>query len=106
MKTLRTVRTGLVTAALVLSLGSMHAFAAGPGQNFIDADGDGICDYAKTVCAFIDEDGDGICDHYGDGICDGTGHGAGLRDGSGRTSRGGRHGRGDGTGTCRRVAGN
>ena len=57
-------------------------------ENFIDEDGDGICDNKKEQCSrgenFIDEDGDGVCDNKkgqcsreknfidedGDGVCD------------------------------------
>jgi len=64
----------------------------GQGPQFVDEDGDGVCDN------FVDEDGDGICDHDGtgqgqgsgfvdedgDGVCDHAGNGehAGRRGGS------------------------
>ena len=48
--------TGMLAAALVLSLGVTSAFAAGRGghhsggYNFVDADGDGVCDnYGQRV---------------------------------------------------------
>lgn len=70
---------GVLAAAMVLSTGVATAFAAGPGcgRNFVDADGDGICDYAGCGRNFIDADGDGVCDNYGD--CDNYGmrHGRG-----------------------------
>lgn len=46
------------------------------GTNFVDADGDGVCDY------FVDEDGDGVCDHCtGDGTGNqGSGQGANFVD--------------------------
>ena len=46
----------------------------GPGPNFVDADGDGVCDNqekmgknGKGCCGknFVDEDGDGKCDNQG-----------------------------------------
>ena len=65
---------------------------SGAGLGFVDADGDGICDYwagglgAGMGLGFVDADGDGVCDYYagrlaagiglgfvdadGDGICD------------------------------------
>ena len=64
------------------------------GQNFVDEDGDGICDlmgtgagngprgpftygYAEGGCGenFVDEDGDGICDLMGTGVSTGAGNG-------------------------------
>lgn len=51
------------------------------GQNFVDEDGDGICDN-KGSCQqngecgknFVDEDGDGVCDNKGSGQCKGNSH--------------------------------
>lgn len=87
--------TGFLAAALILTIGTTTAFAAGPrrGRNFIaknnnssnsvktvcvhtDTNKDGICDNCEleiknwangTGCGmyFVDEDGDGICDNYG-----------------------------------------
>ncbi len=94
---------------LALSMCATTAFAAGPGRgrNFVDTDGDGVCDNAGSMCIYADADGDGICDmcgtNYrncltgdgtafvdadGDGICDnyGTGQGSGY----GRGCQGGR----------------
>ena len=64
--------------------------------NFIDANGDGLCD------AFVDDDGNGVCDGHGrcqgqgrgtrfvdadgDGVCDGRS----MRRGNGRQAHGGR----------------
>lgn len=46
-------------------------------DNFIDENGDGICD----ACGFVDEDGDGVSDNFtdadGDGVCDHRPEGAG-----------------------------
>lgn len=72
--------TNITVLALVFSIGSADALAANAnntrGRNFIDADGDGICDYCDTYCEFVDADGDGICDNYGSGKCR-TGRGRG-----------------------------
>lgn len=41
--------------------------ACGRG-NYIDADGDGVCDNCGTACGYrhyADEDGDGVCDSCG-----------------------------------------
>jgi len=61
---------------------------AGPqgDRNFVDADGDGICDhYQSGQChgcgngnGFVDADGDGICDHCQSGY--GWGHHHGNKD--------------------------
>ena len=80
---------GTAIAALVLTVGVTGAFAAG-GRNYVDANGDGICDNRGNYCRFVDTDGDGVCDYHGsscwytdtngDGVCDnyGTGcHGQG-----------------------------
>lgn len=111
---MRKALLGVMAAAVILSLGSTSAFAAGPGGRccFVDADGDRICDNAGGRCAYVDADDDGICDVCGtahtwpaggnfvdadgDGICDncqlgqGRGCGRGGRGGHGNGFRGGR----------------
>lgn len=53
----------------------------GNGQGFIDEDGDGLCDNCGTQCVggrnFIDQDGDGVCDNWASRPMDGTGLGSG-----------------------------
>ena len=53
----------------------------GNGQGFIDEDGDGLCDNCGTQCVggrnFIDQDGDGLCDNWASRPMDGTGLGSG-----------------------------
>lgn len=100
---------GVLAAAMMLSTGVTTAFAAGPGcgRNFVDADGDGICDYAGSACRYIDSDNDGICDNCdqsrmfqngcgrnfidadGDGVCDNYGDcdNYGVRHGRGGCGR-------------------
>ena len=91
---MKRVLTGILTAALAVSLCAATAFAAGPrgGRYFVDADGDGICDNAGSRCVYLDVDKDGVCDICGaehgscpagkglafvdadgDGICDSCG---------------------------------
>lgn len=43
---MKKIIAGIIALALVLSLGIGSAFAAGPGtgRNFVDVDGDGVCD--------------------------------------------------------------
>lgn len=99
---------GALTVIMIVSIGVTSALAAGPGseqgRNFVDADGDGICDFAGEFCRYTDADQDGVCDYCGtgqngcgrnfvdvdgDGICDnyrgqGLGLGRGFRGGRGR----------------------
>lgn len=81
--------TGIVTAALVVTVITTSVFAAssGRGRNFTDANSDGVCDNAGTSCQyknggnvcgsrkgeckdqnradnFVDENNDGVCDNY------------------------------------------
>lgn len=41
----------------------------GRGRNYVDADGNGVCDNYGTGCGrnYVDADGDGVCDNYGTG---------------------------------------
>ena len=59
--------TGILTAAVILSISTTTVWAAGPGTGcrFVDADRNGICDYAGSGCYYADADGDGICDSCG-----------------------------------------
>lgn len=91
---MKKVFLGILSTAIVLSMCSAAAFAAGPGcgRHFVDAGGDGVCDNAGNRCAYADADGDGFCDVCGaehgtcligagaafadadgDGICDNCG---------------------------------
>ena len=82
---MRKALLGIMAAAVILSLESTTALAAGPGcgRYYGDADGDGICDnYAVGQGRgryYIDADGDGICDNYTTGRagCGGRGYGRG-----------------------------
>lgn len=106
---------GILGAAVLLSMCVATAFAAGPGcgRQFVDADGDGVCDNAGAMCGYVDEDGDGVCDLCGagrggcpagagtafvdeDGVCDnlGSGRGRGAGRGGLRGGCGFRGGRG------------
>lgn len=75
---------GVLTAVVVLSAGATSGFAACSGRwrNFVDADGNGICDYAGRTCRYIDADNDGICDNYIAGR--GAGYGNGCHGGRNR----------------------
>lgn len=105
---------GILAATAAVIIGTTSAFAAAQGtgyrRNFVDADGDGICDNAgrgEAGCGryFVDADGDGICDNAGrggagcgryfidadgDGVCDNYGN-AGQGRGRGNGFRGGRN---------------
>lgn len=99
-----TIVTGIVTAALVFSVGSASVFAAEPvkGGNFKDSNGDGVCDYFMergAHCAgsgYVDEDQNGVCDNYESRTCYGNGRGRHNGYGRGRGCNGG------GTGGCYR----
>lgn len=54
----RKVLVGVLAAALLLPLGTTSALAATSGHRW----------------NFVDEDGDGICDNYADGNCQGNGY--------------------------------
>lgn len=124
---MRSAFLSILATVITLSFG---ATSAGPwsGWNYVDTDGDGVCDYAGSMCAYVDEDGDGLCDvcdtyrwcgaHWrgagrgcggnyvdedGDGICDyyASGQGRGGSQGSGsQTGRGGNYVDEDGDGLC------
>ncbi len=87
---MRKALLGVMAAAVILSLGSTSAFAAGPGGGrcFVDADGDRICENAGGRCAYVDADGDGICDNCQPG--QGRGCGRGGQGGHGNGFQGGR----------------
>ena len=61
---MKKILIGTAIAALVLMVGVTGAFAAG-GRNYVDANGDGICDNRGNYCRFVDTDGDGVCDYHG-----------------------------------------
>ena len=71
--------------------GRGYRWGQGNSPNFVDDDGDGVCDHAKKSKNnhgpnFSDEDGDGICDNYKNRRCGGKehcrrgGHGPGFTD--------------------------
>ena len=102
---------GVLLTAIALSAGTESVVVAGPGagRNYVDADGDGVCDNTgaeKCGQNYVDADGDGVCDNSGtneecgqnyvdadgDGVCDnysgtkvrGCRRGNGFRRGCGR----------------------
>lgn len=79
---MRKVFAGVLAAMVLLSSGATVAFAAGcgGGRYFVDADGNGICDNAGSMCIYTD----GICDHYAFCQGQGGGHGRGFRGACGR----------------------
>ena len=70
---MKKILMGTAIAALVLTVGGTGAFAAG-GRNYVDANGDGICDNRGNYCRFVDTDGDGVCDYHGTGCRYGGGY--------------------------------
>ena len=97
---MKKVFLGILAAAILVSAGATASLAAGAGsgRRVVDANDDGVCDYADSGCVYVDADGDGICDRAdddcaytdadGDGVCDhyvsGHGRGYGFRGGCGR----------------------
>ena len=98
---MKKVVVGITAMVLMLSVSSMTVFAHchsrgrhhsytgnyssygyhNGGCQYVDADGNGICDYHDAHCWFVDADGDGICDNYAAGVgCyyNGTGHHGGC----------------------------
>lgn len=96
-KKMKKVVFGMIVGAATLSIGTSVLFAAetSGGNNYVDVNQDGICDYLQDTSAvmqsaisncnqpssgYTDNDQDGICDNYGtgnnyvdedqDGICD------------------------------------
>ena len=61
---MKKILMGGVVIALVLTVGLTTAFAAG-GRNYVDVNGDGVCDNRGTYCRYVDANGDGVCDNYG-----------------------------------------
>lgn len=103
--------SGIIVSALVISTGTVGAFAAYHGRqnqtnkinkttNFVDTNNDGICDNqgaGGNGLYFVDANGDGICDNQGtggngsyfvdangDGICDNQTNRVRPQDGTGR----------------------
>lgn len=75
--------TGVAAMAVVLSLSNMTVLAAEQAQVY-DASNGG-CAYCGASCEFVDADGDGICDNYvSRNYC---GRGYGRRHGRGRHCR-------------------
>lgn len=64
--------TGILTVAVVLSIGTTSVFAAGCGRDHVSGNKGGICGPAYTECLFtdrysrefVDDNSDGICDNY------------------------------------------
>ena len=54
---------GLATTAMARGGG------CGRGRNYVDADGNGVCDNCGTGTGryYVDANGDGVCDNYGTG---------------------------------------
>lgn len=68
---MRKLFSGLLAAALVLSLGTTSAFACHHGG--------GCVNYVEAGCGvnYVDADGDGVCDNYASGWGRGCGRGRG-----------------------------
>lgn len=64
---MKRVLVGTLTAIMVLSIGTIGAFAvsqgSGYGRNFVDVDGNDVCDFAGEFCRYVDADLNGVCDN-------------------------------------------
>ena len=97
-----------IMAALVLAAGTTSSFALNSetmtteiGQNFADADGDGICDNTVSSLRYIDANGDGVCDNLGTYQRSGANGNSGNSANSNGGSRSGRnYVDADGDGVC------
>ena len=80
---MKKVISGVLAIVIALSVASASAFAAchRSRRNYVDANGDGVCDYAGSYCVYTDADGDGICDNCASTHGRGHGHGCGFRGG-------------------------
>lgn len=79
---MKKILTGILTAAVLVSITATTALAAGQGQarRFTDNNGDGVCDYRSVYCRYLDETEDDLqnygqnrcqyTDEDGNGICD------------------------------------
>lgn len=111
MKT-KTFLAGITAAALVFSMETMSVFAAPADSQNTAAISNGACAYCCGDCQFIDEDGDGVCDNYssrganggnaGQGYIDADGDGVCDNYASGRQGGCGNQGRHHGNGRHRR----
>ncbi|GMV95310.1 MAG: hypothetical protein AMXMBFR82_50880 [Candidatus Hydrogenedentota bacterium] len=95
-----------VAAVLALAMAAGPVMAqqgtpSGKGVNYVDADGDGVCDnYGTSACNGC-QGGKG--QGKGQGVCDGTGKGQGKGKGQGvcdGSGKGQGKGQGKGKGTC------
>lgn len=103
---MKKVVAGIVVAALVATMGAGSVFAMGghhggwrnantntvstTGYQYVDANGDGVCDWYGTQSGcgingsqgcgygYVDADGNGVCDNYGTGAGCGIGMGCGY----------------------------
>lgn len=87
---------GILATTVACSLGAAAAGSRG-GRRYVDADGNGICDYNGGTCVYADADGDGVCDNYDPGQC--WGDGSGGQRGCGSGSHHGGSNRGSGSGS-------
>ena len=101
------MRTGTITGILIVALVALSVGVAAAqygqggagGVQYVDANGDGVCDNIGERPGFVDADGDGICDNNcgrgsgcggmefvdedGDGVCDNIGINGRDSDGDG-----------------------
>jgi hypothetical protein len=93
---------GLITISIGLAAAQNGQGKGYDSADFVDVDGDGVCDNLGNCINFVDEDGDGICDNIGKNGRDDDGDGTpnGQDDDYSKNPRDGRgnHGQGQGYG--------
>lgn len=69
MKRLITLFLAVLMVAGLATTAMARGGGCGRGRNYVDADGNGVCDNYGTGCGrnYVDADGDGVCDNYGTG---------------------------------------
>jgi len=104
------MKTRMITGIMIVALVALSAGVAAAqygqggagGTQYVDADGDGVCDNIDERPGFVDADGDGVCDNDcgrgnggsgcggmefvdedGDGVCDNIGINGRDSDGDG-----------------------
>ena len=64
MRNMKRWIAGLAVLGLLTVGGTALAAGHGRGMNYVDANGDGVCDNRGTGVCWNDADGDGVCDYY------------------------------------------
>ena len=68
---MKKIVVGIMATALVLSVGPVSVFASCSSHNrhHVEVEHKESCEHYNTSCQFVDADGDGICDDCGSHEC-------------------------------------